>query len=286
MDEPVALCNLIVIAVTAILTFRGFRQQAFLEGLMFEPARILRDKEYYRMLSSGFIHLDLSHFVFNMLSLYLFGRDIELYIGVKTFLAVYLGSILGGSLLSLYLHRFHDYRALGASGGVCGIIFASIFLFPGTDIRLMFIPIGIPGPAYALLFMILSFVGIRRARARVAHDAHLGGALIGLLVATAMHPSIVSWSPHLYAAVCVVTLLMFLYTYRYPPYLPEPFRMPHFTWRRRWRRENRGGGRKYDPDEERLDRLLDKINREGMESLSRAERRQLEAIAERKNVAQ
>ncbi|PYI89212.1 MAG: hypothetical protein DME26_01700 [Verrucomicrobia bacterium] len=130
---------------------------------------------------------------------------------VWSFLTVYFASVIGGSLLSLYLHRNHEYYALGASGGVCGIVFASIFLFPGGDVFMMFIPVGIPSWLYAILFLLGEFVGVRTQRTNIGHDAHLGGAIIGLLTTTAYYPEIVTWSPRLYAAVMGLTLVMFVY---------------------------------------------------------------------------
>ena len=88
---------------------------------MFKPREILAGKQYERLLTSGFIHGDWLHLAFNAYSLLAFGQNIEAIYGFKTLLLVYFSSILGGSLLSLFIHRRHDYRALGASGGVGGI---------------------------------------------------------------------------------------------------------------------------------------------------------------------
>src|SRR5258708_14045119 len=130
-----------------------------------------------------------------MISLYLFGRYIELLVGVPKFLAIYLGAILGGSLLSLWIHRHHEYRAYGASGGVCGIIFAYIFLFPGGGVGMFPFPYEIPGWLYAIAFVLGSFYGMKAQRDNIGHDAHLGGAIIGLVIAAAFNPWIIRHSP-------------------------------------------------------------------------------------------
>src|SRR3954454_14958115 len=169
--------TILTIAVTVYFSVLGFKSGAFVERFIFCPQYILRDKQYYRLITSGFLHADWLHLLFNMYSLYAFGRNLELLMGPTKFLGIYFASIIGGNLLSLFLHRHHVYRAYGASGGVCGIIFASIFL-TGSGVYIFLI--SIPGWLYAILFLIGSFYGIKNARDNIGHDAHLGGAIIGL----------------------------------------------------------------------------------------------------------
>lgn len=280
MSMPLAIGTIGIIAFTVYCSYRGFTDPRFESRYIFSPIHILRDKQYYRLLSSGFLHANWIHLLFNMLSLYFFSSRVELGFGLGTFLPVYFGSIVGGNLLSLYLHRHHDYRALGASGGVCGIIFASIFLFPGGRIYVFLLPIATW--LYAILFILVSFFGLRRQLGRVGHDAHLGGAIIGLLITTILHPSIVPRSPVLYVVVVGISAALFIHLYRSPLYLPalNPFSRAYWqnTWtearaRRRARRERL--------DDETINRLLAKISHSGMESLTASERRQLEAISKR-----
>ena len=213
MNVPLALTNLVVIAVTAYFSYRGFTDKSWLHRHMFSSQSILRDRQYYRLISSGALHADWTHLIFNMFSLYSFGSAVELIFGPVTFLVTYLAGIVGGNILALLLHRKEDYRALGASGGVCGVIFACIFLLPGSSVRLFLIPIPIPAYIYAVLFMLFSYYAIRTQRGNIGHDAHLGGAIIGLLAATVLHPSIVPQNPVLYPVVMslAVLLLAFLY---------------------------------------------------------------------------
>src|SRR3954469_10647660 len=113
----------LIIGATVWISIVGFKNPTFEEGLIFCPEFILADKQYYRLVSSAFLHADWRHLAFNMFSLYAFGVHLEADYGPLTFLAIYFASIVGGSLLALWLHRHHVYRAYGASGGVCGIIF-------------------------------------------------------------------------------------------------------------------------------------------------------------------
>lgn len=280
--DPQTPATLIILAVTAVVSILAFRDRRLWERLMFKPREILADKEYDRMLTSGFIHGDGFHLAFNAYSLLACGRGIEAIYGIKTLLLVYFSSILGGSLLSLFIHRHHDYRALGASGGVCGLLFASIFLLPGGGIRLFFVPIGIPAYLFAVLFLVFSFVMMRRGKDNIGHDAHIGGAIVGLLVATAMYPNMMSANPAMYAAVMVLSVLILLVT------LFDPLRLLDKGMRVvRDGDPPKGSERfhRYDDARKRnaklaeIDRLLDKVSAEGIQSLSRAEREKLDQLS-------
>ena len=125
-----------------------------------------------------------------MISLLLFSGSIESYLGGIKFLIIYMASLIGGNLFSLLIHRQHgDYNAVGASGAVCGIIFASIALFPGMGVGLFFLPLSIPGWLYGILYVLYSIYGIKSKKGNIGHEAHLGGALIGMTVALIIEPS-------------------------------------------------------------------------------------------------
>jgi membrane associated rhomboid family serine protease len=205
MNDPAAPLTLLIIIVTGICSWQGFRDRCFVDKLIFKPDRILARKEYYRLVTSAFLHGDWQHLIFNMLCLYSFGQHIELGAGRADFLLIYFGSIVGGDLLSLWLHRHHEYSALGASGGVSGIIFASIFLFPGTGVGALFLPgINIPGWLFAILYPVISLYLLRAGRDNIGHDAHLGGAICGLLITAGLFPEIVQYNPRLFSAVLVI----------------------------------------------------------------------------------
>ena len=281
MSEPIAIWTLAILVVTALTSFQGFRSPAFLERYIFDPAAVLGHKEYYRLITSGFLHGDWFHFGFNAFSLYSFGSAVETVFGAGTLLPIYFGSILGGSLLSLYLHRHHDYRALGASGGVCGVIFASIFLLPGGGVMVFPVPVAIPTGLYAILFLVLSFIGLRRQTGNIGHDAHLGGAIIGLLIATALHPGIVRASPVLYAAVMTLAVGLFAYLWWNPLFLPPASLWARWRQRRAAGQARRAGARELSKEEE-IDCLLDKISRSGHHTLTAAEKRELNSLPDRK----
>lgn len=279
MLEPFTLS---LCLITVGISCWAFEKRLLLDQLMFRPEAILKDKEWYRILSSALIHADGRHLTFNILTLYLFGIIIEADFGGPALIGIYVASVAGGALLSLYLHRFHDYAALGASGGVCGVMFASIFLIPGMDVTMFFLPVGIPGPVYALCYLAWTFYSIRRATDNVAHDAHFGGALVGLLLAVVIAPRNCLASPLLFAgsfafaAVCLYALSR------------DPMGISSLLFSAK--RQNPADdlrSREYDEAIERkkerdeVDRILDKIAAKGISSISTRERATLNRMSQK-----
>lgn len=169
----------------------AFNNPAITEKYKFSVGAILHKKEYIRLLSSGFLHADIMHLVFNMLTLYFFAPIVIQGFGNIGFIIVYLGAILLGNFLSLYIYQKQPwYSAVGASGGVSGILFASIALIPDLKIYLFFIPIGIPGFIFGLVYFGYSVYMMLNPRAHdnIGHAAHLGGAFLGLIYAVINAP--------------------------------------------------------------------------------------------------
>lgn len=246
---------------------------------MFDPRAILSHKQYDRMITSGLIHADWLHFGFNAFSFFSFGQSIELIYGAWTLLLVYWSSVLGGSLLSLVIHRHHDYRALGASGGVCGVIFASIFLLPGASVTMFPLPIGIPAYLYAVLFLVGSFMAHRSGSDNIGHDAHLGGAIVGLLVATGLYPKWILAAPWMFAAVLGLSLCI-LFALIFNPFHLSGWRIrptdsPAGDERSRRYAHNHARNKRLA----RMDELLDKVSKEGVHRLSLNERKELDRLS-------
>ena len=236
IDEPSGLFTIAIIAATVLFSAGGFGSPLFVEKYLFEPEAILRHREYYRLVTSGFLHANWGHLFMNMFGFYSFGGHIEDLFGFPTLLAIYFSSIIGGNLLSLLLHRRDEYRSLGASGGVCGIVFAAIFLMPGGSVYLFPVPVPIPSYLFAILFVLVSFFGIRGRWGNIGHDAHLGGAVIGLVVTAVLHPLIVVESFTLLAIVMGLSFVAFLWLYKNPRPAGPRLRIVRgdFDERRRW----------------------------------------------------
>lgn len=282
MDEPVTILTLIV---TGFATLIAFQRPDLKAKWIFNPQAILADKQYYRMITSGLIHADWFHFGFNAISFYCFARYIEWIYGAHTLLLVYFSAIFGGSLLALVIHRNHEYLALGASGGVCGVIFASIFLLPDNSITIFPLPIGIPAYLYAVLFLVGSFIAHRRGKDHVGHDAHIGGAIIGLLVATVLYPHLITAhlitvAPWLFATVILLSLVVLLFLILDPLHvlkLDLTGKIDPSVGGERERRyiENQRRNKKIED----LDKLLEKVAQKGMQSLSSSERAKMEQLS-------
>ncbi|MEJ0088859.1 MAG: rhomboid family intramembrane serine protease [Limisphaerales bacterium] len=275
----IAPATIAILAVTTLATLYAFRRPDIKERWIFNPQAILADKQFDRMITSGFIHADWMHFGFNAFSFYSFGRNIEEVYGAWTLVLVYGSSILGGSLLSLAIHRNHDYRALGASGGVCGVIFASIFLLPGSSITMFPLPIGIPAWLYAILFLVGSFVAHRKQSDNIGHDAHLGGAIVGLLLSAAMYPELIFAAPWMFAGVLSLSLAILMVLIFDPAHLLDhrlnSSRFTPGSGRSREYNENRGRNQK----RAEIDRLLDKVSQKGIGKLSSSERKKLDELS-------
>jgi membrane associated rhomboid family serine protease len=276
MNGPTAIYTLAIIVVTVGCSLIGFRDPGFTERFIFSPLEVLAGKQYYRLVTSAFLHADLNHLLTNMISLFFFGQTLESSVGPWEFLLIYFAAIVGGSLLSLWLHRNHEYRAYGASGGVCGVIFSYIALNPTGTIFAHFI-IPIPAWAYGILFLIGSFVALRRRGDNIGHDAHIGGALIGLWTTGALQSWAVRENWMWFLILSVLALALFFYFIKNPMMLP----MESFMEKRGRRKEERQRASPRRRETVDVDAVLEKISREGMDSLTEEERALLESVSKK-----
>ncbi len=202
----------ITIAITSVISVIAFSSADFTENNIFSTYFILKKHEYFRIISSIFLHADWGHLLLNMFSFYSFASGIEQIYGFKIAIIIYLASGIGGGLLSLAINRKNmEYRALGASGAVSGIIFSSVFLIPGQSVMLFILPIPMPAWVYAILFILASIYGIGRNSDNIGHDAHLGGALTGILISAILFPDIVLVNYLLLAGIIMPTIIFFVF---------------------------------------------------------------------------
>ena len=176
------LVTLVVIVANVLISIKGFNDFAFFERYKFNIAGI-RKGEQIRFFSSGFLHADFSHLLFNMLALFFFAGDVIYFLGVTRFLVIYLGSLLAGNLLSYYFHKNeYHYSAVGASGAVMGILYSSILFNPYQSINF------IPAWLFGLIYLGYSIYGMKKRIGNIGHDAHIGGALAGYLATLLFAP--------------------------------------------------------------------------------------------------
>lgn len=264
--------SLLLIIITVFVSIKGFNNHFFVEKYEFKVDAIRLYRDYKRLVTSGFLHVSWMHLIFNMLSLFFFSGAIINSLGPIEFLVIYFASLIGGDLLSLWIYRNQgDYTSVGASGAVCGIIFASIALFPTVEIRMLFIPMS--AWVYGILYVAFSIYGIRSKRDNIGHEAHLGGALIGMLIAIAMQPAAL-FQNYVYILIIVVPTIVFIYLIITRPHLllvDNLFFKNHSDAYDIDHRYNQG--RAFEQSE--IDRILDKISKRGMGSLSTKEKQML-----------
>jgi membrane associated rhomboid family serine protease len=182
------LITVIIIAANVIISYKGFGDYGFFDKYKFNVGAIQRG-EKIRMLSSGFLHADTQHLLFNMLSLYFFAEVVIDLLNPIQFLLIYFGSLILGNLLSLYFHKNeYHYSAVGASGAVSGIIYAAILLQPGMSLMFFFIPIPIPAYLFGIGYLLYSIYGMKNRIGNIGHDAHFGGAIGGYIITLFLAP--------------------------------------------------------------------------------------------------
>ncbi len=187
---------ILIIALTVLTSMKGFNDMAFFDRYKFNVGAILgSQKQWDRLLTSATLHGDYMHLLFNMMTLYFFSDVIIYTLGIWQYLAIYIVAIIGGGLLSLWVHRKeYYYSAIGASGGVVGVLFAAIALFPDMTLGIMFI-IPMKGWLFGIVYLAYSVYGMHTRAGNIGHDAHLGGAAIGLIMAIIFKPTILSIHP-------------------------------------------------------------------------------------------
>ena len=201
---------LLIIIANVLISMKGFDNYAFLDKYKFQVGRVLGN-EKIRMLSSGFLHVDWMHLGFNMYALYMFGAFVTSILGTTSFLIIYFGSLLAGSLYTLHYHKNEPYySAVGASGAVSGIVYSSILLYPDMQL-LLFFAIPIPGFVFAVGYLLYSIYGMKQQVGNIGHAAHLGGTIGGFALTLLLNPILITTNSALVIALAVPIILLLLF---------------------------------------------------------------------------
>ena len=158
--------------------------------LMLNPYLVVERFQVHRLLTAGWVHADVTHLLFNMLTLYFFADRLMKALDPARFLLLYVSAVIVAHLPTVIRHRKNPkYNSLGASGAVAAVMFGTILLYPGLKLSLLFLPIPIPGIAYAIGYLAYSAWSSYRNRDGINHDAHFAGAIYGSLLTFAFEPA-------------------------------------------------------------------------------------------------
>ncbi|HEX9980108.1 MAG TPA: rhomboid family intramembrane serine protease [Flavobacterium sp.] len=201
---------LAIIALNVIISYMGFNDIGFFRKYEFHIGSI-RAGDQIRMFSSAFLHADIAHLAFNMLTLYFFAPVVYEFLGTFSFALIYIGSLVFGSLLTLYFHKNeYSYRAVGASGAVTGVLYSAILLQPDMSLYLFFIPIPIPAYIFGIGYLLYSIYGMKSRRDNIGHTAHFGGAVGGYLITLCEMPQLLTENPLMAGLLAIPIIILFV----------------------------------------------------------------------------
>lgn len=190
-ETPITLFLLIINTMVSLFALNS--SPHLIDRLAFKPDRILRHGEWYRLFTAGVVHVGFGHLAFNMITLFFFGPLLELRLGVINFIILYVGSDLAAQGLSLWKqHGNPRYSAVGASGAISGVLFA-FCLYRPFDLLYIFFALPIPAIVFAVGYVVASIYAMQNRKpgqtGGLAHEAHLGGALGGLVLTMLLDPA-------------------------------------------------------------------------------------------------
>ena len=197
-----------IIIANVLISLKGFNDEYFFRKYQFHVGSI-KAGEQIRMVSSAFLHADIMHLAFNMIALYSFAPVITATLGNFTFLLIYFGSLIFGSLLTMVFHgNDYSYRAVGASGAVTGIIYSAILLYPDMTIGIFGI-IPIPAYLFGICYLLYSIYGMKAKNDNIGHTAHFGGAIGGYAITLLKDP--VLFQEHTFMVILLAIPIIILF---------------------------------------------------------------------------
>ncbi|TDQ31324.1 rhomboid family intramembrane serine protease [Zeaxanthinibacter enoshimensis] len=207
----IALVTLAVIAANALVSIKGFNDISFFERYKFGIGQIQAGQKE-RMITSGFLHVDIAHLFLNMFTLFFFADVVVTWFGSIKFLLLYFVSLLAGSLLALYFHRNeYYYSAVGASGAVTGVLYSAILLQPNDPLYFIFLPtVGIPAYILGVGYLLYSIYGMKKRVGNIGHTAHFGGAVGGYLTTLIFKPDLLVTDTWMVLLLAIPIALLFI----------------------------------------------------------------------------
>ena len=203
MLDNIPPVGIFIIGLNLLLSLIGFKNDIFFEKYRFHIGSI-KAGDYYRLLSSGFLHVNTTHILFNMFTFYFFVNIVVGILGTNSFLLLFIGSLLAGNLFAYYFHyKDNYYSAVGASGAVTGVLFSALLLYPEIELMLFLIPIPIPGYLFGIVYILYTLYGMKTQNDNIGHTAHFGGAVGGIVITLFLMPNVI------YKSIFMLSILSF-----------------------------------------------------------------------------
>ena len=184
----------IIFLVTIVISVLAFSSESMLGKLMLHPYSVYRGQKVYTIITSGFIHKDWTHLIFNMVSYFFFAFRLETYLGHWQFGLLYMASLVFSDMSSIVKHKDdYWYHSLGASGAISAVIFSGILFDPRSSMYIMFLPIPIASWLFGILYLVYCWYASKQSHDAINHDAHFFGAISGIFITIILYHQII---PH------------------------------------------------------------------------------------------
>jgi len=184
----------IIFLVTIVISLLAFSSESLLGKLMLHPYSVYRGQRVYTIITSGFIHKDWTHLIFNMVSYFFFAFRLETYLGHWQFGLLYMASLVFSDMPSIVKHKDdYWYHSLGASGAISAVIFSGILFDPRSSMYIMFLPIPIASWLFGILYLVYCWYASKQSHDAINHDAHFFGAISGIFITIILYHQII---PH------------------------------------------------------------------------------------------
>jgi len=190
-NSPVAV--VIFLFTLGISLYALYGNQSLYHKWILSPYQVVNNKKYIQLFTSGFLHADVMHLIFNMLTFYFFAFKLEMIVGSIVFSIIYLGSLLTGNLFTVWKKKNdYGYGSVGASGAISGVLFSYILFFPTSTLMIFPIPFPIPSWLFGLLYLGWTYYASRHSYDMINHYAHLFGAIGGIVITILFIPEVIS----------------------------------------------------------------------------------------------
>lgn len=190
-NSPVAV--IIFLFTLGISLYALYGNQKLYYTWILNPYQVVNNKKYLQLLTSGFLHADVMHLIFNMLTFYFFAFKLEMIIGSFMFFVTYLGSLIAGNLYTVWKKKDdYNYGSVGASGAISGVLFSYILFFPTSSLMIFPVPFPIPSWLFGLLYLAWTYYASRHSYDIINHYAHLFGAIGGIVITLLSNPMVIN----------------------------------------------------------------------------------------------